>query len=151
MRRLERSPSRGEPVLERRTADRLIERCVATDRLNRGDDGEPYESIANSRVPARGRNGRWHDASSYRELLLPLLPLPPPSPSPPPPATVTTTTTTDVVLCQQLHHHHHYLKNSTLPSWREWRIGERRALLSARVQTTEIPPEDTRHHVQLYS
>ncbi|OAD62540.1 hypothetical protein WN48_06769 [Eufriesea mexicana] len=55
------SPDEGEPVSKRRTADRLIERRVAADRLNDGDDGEPYESIANSRVPARReRNGRWY-------------------------------------------------------------------------------------------
>lgn len=45
-------PDEGEPM-RKRTADRLIERRVAADRLNDGDDGSPYESIAKSRVPAR--------------------------------------------------------------------------------------------------
>ncbi|CAK9826318.1 hypothetical protein ANTRET_LOCUS4183 [Anthophora retusa] len=72
---------------EERTADRLIERRVAADRLNDEDDGEPYESIANSRVPARRRerNGRWYGVLLPRATTT---------------TTITTTTTTTL-----LYHH----------------------------------------------
>lgn len=143
-------PDEGEPM-RKRTADRLIERRVAADRLNDGDDGSPYESIAKSRVPARREDEMGGGTMcSYRELLLLLLLYH--HRQPPPPAT---RASSSAAVHHHHRHHHRRLKNSALPdlwptSAKDRRTERRETLVCARVQTTtEISPEDTRHHVQL--
>ena len=168
-----RGPDGGEPVRKRRTADRLIERRVAADRLNDEDDGLPYESITKEPCASHDERTKWEVVrcaltKSYYLLLLLLLLL------------YYHYYTTSSIHHHRRHHHqsdtgvvvgscapplpppppplHLCLKNSrptqTSAAWRAPRIRERRrerkrdyllsTLCTRTDDATEISPEDTR-------